>query len=95
MFVQNLEFETCAFEDLLWWVEKDKKKAVKIFKLIKEVCRTPYEGAGQPEELKHELTGCWSQRIDQEPGWFIRFLMKKAMIPEFGSSLAVIVTKGF
>jgi toxin YoeB len=34
--------------------------------LIKEVQRTPFEGTGKPEPLKHELKGCWSRRITQE-----------------------------
>jgi toxin YoeB len=38
----------------------------RIIKLIQEVQRTPYEGTGQPEQLKHELSGCWSRRINQE-----------------------------
>lgn len=28
--------------------------------------RDPTSGIGKPEKLKHELTGCWSRRIDQE-----------------------------
>lgn len=64
--MKNLEFESAAFEDLLWWVEHDRKKAVRIFKLIKDTCRSPFEGLGQPEALMHELAGCWSRRIDQE-----------------------------
>ena len=64
--MKNLEFKSAAFDDLLWWVEHDRKKAVKIFKLIKETCRTPFEGSGDPEALKHDLAGCWSRRIDKE-----------------------------
>lgn len=64
--MKNLEFDTNAFEDLAWWVEHDRKMALKIIKLIQEVQRTPYEGTGQPEQLKHDLAGCWSRRIDQE-----------------------------
>jgi toxin YoeB len=64
--VKNLEFDANAFEDLAWWVEIDRKKALKIIKLIREVQRHPFEGTGQPEPLKHELSGCWSRRIDQE-----------------------------
>ena len=62
----NLEFDTHAFEDLEWWVEHDRKIALKILRLIREVHRTPYEGAGQPEPLKHDLAGCWARRINQE-----------------------------
>ena len=64
--VKNLEFDTDAFEDLAWWIENDRKKALKIIKLIREVQRYPFEGTGQPEALKHNLSGCWSRRIDQE-----------------------------
>lgn len=64
--VKSLEFDTDAFEDLAWWVENDRKKALKVIKLIREVQRNPFEGTGQPEALKHNLSGCWSRRIDQE-----------------------------
>jgi toxin YoeB len=61
-----LEFDPHAFEDLEWWVEHDRKVALRIIKLIREIQRSPYEGTGQPEPLKHELAGCWSRRINQE-----------------------------
>lgn len=62
----NLEFDPAGFEDLAWWVENDRKKALKIIRLIKDIKRNPFEGIGQLEKLKHELSGCWSMRIDQE-----------------------------
>jgi toxin YoeB len=64
--VKNLIFSPKAFEDLAWWIEKDRKKAMKIIKLIKEIQHSPYSGTGQPEALKYEFSGCWSRRIDQE-----------------------------
>ena len=64
--VKNLEFDSAAFEDLAWWIEKDRKKALRIMELIMDVQRDPYKGLGKPEPLKHELTGCWSRRIDKE-----------------------------
>jgi hypothetical protein len=33
--VKNLEFDADAFEDLAWWIENDRKKALKIIKLIR------------------------------------------------------------
>lgn len=63
---KTLEFDQAGFEDLAWWIEKNRKTAQKIVKLIKEVQRNPFEGTGKPEPLKHQLTGCWSRRIDQE-----------------------------
>lgn len=61
-----MEFDPAAFEDLAWWIEQDRKKALRIVKLLKEVQKSPFEGTGKPEALKHELAGCWSRRIDQE-----------------------------
>ncbi len=66
MSVRSLEFDPLAFEDLAWWVQQDRKIALRLIKLIKEVQRTPFSGTGKPEALKHELSGCWSRRIDQE-----------------------------
>jgi len=38
----------------------------KINALIKEIERTPYEGSGKPEPLKHNLPGWWLRRINLE-----------------------------
>jgi toxin YoeB len=61
-----LAFEPRAFDDLAWWIQHDRKGALKLIKLFTEILRTPFEGAGSPEALKHELEGCWSRRIDRE-----------------------------
>jgi len=61
-----LEFDPAAFEDLAWWVEQDRSKALRIIKLIKDVQRDPFHGVGKPEPLKRDFAGCWSRRIDGE-----------------------------
>jgi len=61
-----LEFDPAGFEDLSWWVQNDRKKALRIIRLIQETHENPFSGIGKPEPLKHELAGCWSKRIDQE-----------------------------
>jgi toxin YoeB len=61
-----LEFDVAAFEDLAWWIQQDRNRALRIINLIKEVQRDPFKGIGKPEPLKHEFKGCWSRRIDQE-----------------------------
>jgi toxin YoeB len=61
-----LEFDAAAFEDLAWWVERDRAQALRIVRLIRDVQREPFRGAGKPEPLKHVLKGCWSRRIDRE-----------------------------
>jgi toxin YoeB len=64
--VRSLEFDPAAFEDLAWWVKKDRQQALGIIRLIEAIQREPFQGEGQPEPLKHELSGCWSRRIDRE-----------------------------
>lgn len=63
--MRSLEFDPSAFEDLAWWIEKDRAQALRIMKLVREIQRDPFSGLGKPEPLKHELSGCWSRRIDQ------------------------------
>jgi len=55
-----------AFEDLAWWIKEDRRKALRVIEIAKDIVRSPYEGIGKPEPLKHDLAGCWSRRIDQE-----------------------------
>ena len=64
--VRSLEFDPAGFEDLAWWIKKNRKKALRIVELIKDVQRDPFRGIGKPEPLKHEFSGCWSRRIDQK-----------------------------
>jgi len=64
--MRAVEFDPNAFEDLTWWIQQDRKTALRIVKLITEIQRTPFAGTGKPEPLKHELQGCWSRRITQE-----------------------------
>ena len=64
--MRNLEFDIAAFEDLAWWIGQDRKKALRIIRLVIEVEKDPFHGIGKPEPLKHELAGCWSRRIDGE-----------------------------
>jgi toxin YoeB len=53
-------------QDLRYWVENDRKVALRAFDLIEAVLRDPFVGIGKPEPLKYILAGCWSRRITQE-----------------------------
>ena len=57
---------TGAWEDYLFWQQNDKKTLRKINALIKDIQRTPFTGIGNPEPLKHSLSGWWSRRINLE-----------------------------
>ena len=53
-------------EDLRYWVETDRKVALRAFDLIEAVMREPFVGIGKPEPLKYLLAGAWSRRLTQE-----------------------------
>ncbi|MBZ0332040.1 Txe/YoeB family addiction module toxin [Halomonas sp. ANAO-440] len=62
----KLTFSEHAWEEYLYWQKTDKKVLRRINQLIKEIRRTPFEGIGKPEPLKHGLAGYWSRRINDE-----------------------------
>jgi toxin YoeB len=49
-----------------YWLRTDKKLLKRLNSLIRDIQRSPYEGIGKPEPLKHGLSGCWSRRITDE-----------------------------
>lgn len=49
-----------------YWIKNNKQILKKINSLIKDIEKTPFEGLGKPESLKHNLTGYWSRRINHE-----------------------------
>lgn len=62
----RLIFHEQAWEDYRYWQEQDRKVLKRINRLIEECRRTPFDGVGNPEPLKHNWSGFWSRRIDQE-----------------------------
>ena len=62
----KLIFSEKAWEDYLYWQKTDKKILRRINLLIQDIKRSPFEGIGNPEPLKYDLSGYWSRRIDDE-----------------------------
>lgn len=63
----DVEFSDEALKDLKYWRKvKNKKVQERISALIEVIRITPFDGIGNPEGLKHELTGYWSRRINKE-----------------------------
>ena len=62
----NLIFSRDAWEDYLYWQKNDRKLLNRVNLLIRDIFRSPFEGVGAPEPLKHGLTGYWSRRINSE-----------------------------
>lgn len=56
-----------ALDDLDFW-RKSGNKAIqrKITELIEAISTNPFQGIGKPEQLKHQLSGRWSRRINSE-----------------------------
>jgi toxin YoeB len=61
----RIVFSTHGWEDYTSWAG-DRKVLVRLNRLIGEAARDPGSGAGKPERLRGDLSGCWSRRIDQE-----------------------------
>jgi toxin YoeB len=59
-------FQPEFIEDLRYWVETDRKLAIRAFKIIEDILRDPFDGIGKPEPLKYLAPGAWSRRLTQE-----------------------------
>ena len=60
----RIDWEPSAWDEYVDWQTTDKAMLKRINRMIKEIQRTPFEGIGKPEALKHDLSGYWSRRID-------------------------------
>lgn len=64
--MRQLELDLHVLDDLAWWIQQDRKTALRLIRMIQDIERDPFKGIGKPEPLKHELKGCWSRRITKE-----------------------------
>ena len=80
MSARDLEFDPAGLEDLAWWIQNDRKMALRLVRLMQETQKDPFGGIGKPEPLKHELAGCWSKRIDHEHRLVYQVLENKIRI---------------
>ena len=61
--MRQVHFHHEAFAQFTAWASADPA----LFeRLITEAARSPFEGIGKPEPLKHQLKGYWSRRINAE-----------------------------
>jgi len=62
-----IEFTRNADADLDYFKKSGNKQIIKKIKeLLESINIDPYTGIGQPEPLKHSLSGTWSRRINKE-----------------------------
>ena len=64
--MRDIIFVPKAFKEYQEWISTDKKTALRIGDLIKDILRSPFDGTGKPEPLRYDFAGCWSRRINQE-----------------------------
>lgn len=62
----KIVFTEYSWSDYLYWQKNDKRMLRRINELIRDTMRSPFDGLGKPEPLKHQLQGCWSRRINEE-----------------------------
>lgn len=59
-------FQKEFLEDLRYWVDTDRKTALRCLALVEAVLREPFAGVGKPERLKYLGADVWSRRLTQE-----------------------------
>ena len=62
----KVKFTETGWADYIGWQSKDKNIVKRINRLIDDIERNGYDGIGKPEGLKHQYSGWWSRRIDDE-----------------------------
>jgi toxin YoeB len=63
---RNAIFQDEFRADLRYWVEIDRRTALRVLELVEAVMRAPFSGIGKPEPLKYLGADVWSRRITQE-----------------------------
>ena len=53
-------------DDLRWWVQTDRKTALRLLDLVDGVLRDPFVGIGKPEPLRAMGGDVWYHRLTQE-----------------------------
>jgi toxin YoeB len=53
-------------DDLRYWVETDRRVALRALEIVDAILRDPFTGIGKPEPLKYLAAGTWSRRLTQE-----------------------------
>jgi len=54
-----------GWDSYVYWQGEDKKTLKRINQLLRDIERNAYDGIGKPEQLKYDMSGWWSRRIDE------------------------------
>ena len=58
----------------------NKADISKFFKIIEELEKHPSTGIGNPEQLKYELSGFWSRRLNQKDRLIYQILEEEVIV---------------
>ena len=78
----KLTFSSEAWDDYLYWQKTDKQILKRINSIINDIVRSPHDGIGKPEPLKHALSGYWSRRINDEHRIVYKVLEDQVLIAQ-------------
>ena len=73
-------FTPDGWDDYLFRTATDKAVLRRLNRLLEETLRTPFEGLGKPEQLRHQLAGCWSRRLTEEHRLVYRITADAVMV---------------
>ncbi|WP_410498434.1 Txe/YoeB family addiction module toxin [Chitinibacter sp. S2-10] len=62
----KVTFTEKAWEQFEYWQSSDRIVVKRIMVLIRDIQREPFAGIGKPEPLRHQYSGFWSRRINEE-----------------------------
>lgn len=69
----NRIFTDNGWADYTYWQTEDRKTLKKINQLLDDIARNGNTGLGKPEQLRGELAGFWSRRINEKDRLIYRF----------------------
>lgn len=64
--MRQFKLDGKALNDMRFWLANNRRILDKIFRLMEEVARDPFDGIGKPEPLRGDKSGRWSRRITDE-----------------------------
>jgi toxin YoeB len=59
-------FQPEFIDDLRYWVQTERRIALRALAIVEAVLRDPFSGIGKPEPLKYLAPNMWSRRLTQE-----------------------------
>jgi toxin YoeB len=60
---RDIVFDSQFLEDLTYWVNTNRKIALRLLSLVEEIRRNPFTGTGKPEPLKYQGANIWSRHL--------------------------------